>query len=152
VLSSSRRHALAYFLAADASAQIHGVAHFSIQIYVPSIDRKKSSLHSLHVVAPSLQGSHTGATTFNLTAEELGVLDSQWRAKLIGVTSDRAATMAGRFSGWQKLFRNAYQRPFYRVKCGPHCLNLIDGRATAAFRDTGLGWLDKLVVAVVMLR
>jgi hypothetical protein len=98
-LSSLLKHAWAYSLAADASAQIHGIACFSIRIRVPSVDGKKCSQHSLHVVAPPLQGSHTGATMLNLTAEVMGALDSQWRAKLIGVTSDGAANMAGRFSG-----------------------------------------------------
>jgi hypothetical protein len=39
-----------------------------------------------------------------------------------------------------------------RVHCGPHCLNLINGSAIAALRDTSSGWFDKLYVAVKLLR
>jgi hypothetical protein len=89
---------------------------------------------------------------FILTAEVMDGLGSQWRAKLIGITSDGAANMAGRFSGWQKLLQNACQSPFDRVHCGPHCINLINGRAIAALRDTSSGWFEKLHVAVKLLR
>jgi hypothetical protein len=151
-LSSILKHSWAYSLAADASGQIHGVSYFSIRIRVPSVDGNRCSLHNLHIVAPPLQGSHTGATMFNLTAEAMVALDSQSRAKLIGVTSDGAANMAGRFSGWQKLLQNACQRPLYRVHCGPQCINLIKGRAIAALRNTSSGWFEKLYVAVKFLR
>jgi hypothetical protein len=150
-LSSIIKHAWAYSLAADASSLIHGVASFSIRIRVPLVDTKKSSLHNLHVVAPPLQGSHTGATMFSLTAEAMGALDPRWRTKLIGVTSDGAANMAGRFSGWQKLLQDACESPFYRVHCGPHRLSLINGRAIATLRKTRSGWLDKLYVTVKLL-
>jgi hypothetical protein len=89
---------------------------------------------------------------FNLTAEVMGALDSQWRAKLIDLTSDGAGNMAGHFSGWQKLVQNACQRPLRRVHCGPHSLILINGRAIAALLDTSSGWFDKLYVAVKLLR
>jgi hypothetical protein len=151
-LTSILKYALAYSFEADASAQIPCVAYYSIRIHVPSVDGKKWSLHNLHVVAPPLQGSHTGATMFNPTAEVMSALDSRWRAKLIGVTRRGAANMAGRFSGRQKILQNAFQRPFYTVHCGPHCLNLINGRAIAALRDTSSGWFEKLYVAVKFLR
>jgi hypothetical protein len=103
VLSSILEHARAYSLAADGSAQIHGVAYFSIRTRVPSVDGKKCSLHNIHVVAPPFQGSHTGATVFNLTADVMVRLGSQWRAKLIGITSNGAANVAGRIPGRRNL-------------------------------------------------
>jgi hypothetical protein len=134
------------------SAQIHGVAYFSIRIRVPSVEGTKTILNNLHLVAPPLQGSHTGRTLFNLTAEVMDALDPQWKKKLLGITSDGAANMTGRFSGWQKLLQNACKPPFYRVHCGPHCLNLVNSRAISALRDTKSGWLDTLYVAVKFLR
>jgi hypothetical protein len=103
VLSSILELAWAYSLAADGSAQIRGVAYFSIRTRVPSVDGKKCSQHNIHVVAPPFQGSHTGATVFNLTADVIVTLGSQRRAKLFGVISNGAANMAGRISGSQKL-------------------------------------------------
>jgi hypothetical protein len=138
-LSSILKHAWSYSLAADASAQIHGVAYFSIRIRVPSVEGTKTILNNLHLVAPPLQGSHTGRTLFNLTAEVMDALDPQWKKKLLGVTSDGAANMTGRFSSWQRLLQNACKPPFYKVHCGPHCLNLVNSRAISALRDTKSG-------------
>jgi hypothetical protein len=42
--------------------------------------------------------------------------------------------------------------PFFRVHCGPHWLNLVNGTAIAALRSTGSIWLDKLHLAVKLLR
>jgi hypothetical protein len=73
-------------------------------------------------------------------------LDNKWRSKLIGCSSDGAANMTSVHSGWQSLVEKACEGkgPFFRVNCGPHRLNLVNGKAIAALRSTGSKWLDKL--------
>jgi hypothetical protein len=91
---------------------------------------------------------------YDLTVLVLSSLNSQWRAKLIGSTSDGAANTMGIYSGWQvRLLKNCQSSgPFYRIHCGPHRLNLVDGRAIAALRAIESGWFDKLLDAIKLLR
>jgi hypothetical protein len=72
---------------------------------------------------------------------------------LISSTSDGAANVTGLHSGWKSLVENACEGkgPLFRVYCGPHRLNLANGRAIAAFRSTGFKRLDKLYLAVKLL-
>jgi hypothetical protein len=91
---------------------------------------------------------------FEMTFCALDALDSAWRSKPMGCTSDRAANMTGVHSGWQSLVEKACEvkGPFFRVHYGPHLLNLVNGKAIAALRSTGSKWLDKVYVAVTLLR
>jgi hypothetical protein len=125
-----------FSVAADASASVHGVAYFSIRMRLVSIDESKSSLHNLHLLTPPLTRSHTGKFMHYLTELVLSALDSHWRAKKIGSTSDGAANMMGIYSGWQVRLLKICQGSglLYRIHCGPYLLNLVNGRAIAALR------------------
>jgi hypothetical protein len=150
------RRSWAFAIAADGSSHVHGTAYFCIRLCLISIESKtrKSTLHNVHLVAPPMTTSHTGQNMFEMTSCALDALDSEWRSKLIGCTSDGAANMTGVHIGWQSLVEKACEGkgPFFRVHCGPHRLNLVNGRAIAALRSTGSKWLDKLYVAVKLLR
>jgi hypothetical protein len=97
---------------------------------------RKSTLHNVHLFAPPVAASHTGQNMFEITSCALDALDSAWRSKPMGCTSDRAANMTGVHSGWQLLVEKAckVKGPFFRVHCGPHLLNLVNGKAIAALR------------------
>jgi hypothetical protein len=99
------RRSWAFAIAADGSAHAHGVAYFSFRLRLISIESKtrKSTLHNVHLVAPPMAASHTGQNMFEMTSCALDALDSEWRSKLIGCTSDGAANMTGVHSGWQSL-------------------------------------------------
>jgi hypothetical protein len=60
-----------------------------------SIDESKTSLHYVHLLAPPLTGSHIGKSMYDITEIVLSALDSHWRAKLIGSTSDGAENIMG---------------------------------------------------------
>jgi hypothetical protein len=125
-----------YAVAADASAQIHGTTYFAIRIRLASVDRTATSLVNLHLVAAPLSGAQSGKSLYNLTASVLTALDSNWRKQLLGATSDGARDMTGYYSGWQSRLAKscASGRPFYRIHCSSHRVNLVNGRATAALR------------------
>jgi hypothetical protein len=141
----------AFSVAADASAHVHGVAYFSIRMRLVIIDESKTSLHNAHLLAPPLTGSHTVNYTYDLV---LSALDSHWRAKLIDSNSDGVVNMMGIYSGWQVRLLKSFpgSGPFYRIHCGPHRLYLVNGRASAALRETESRWLEKLLVVIKLLR
>lgn len=88
---------------------------------------------------------------FNLTAEVLDPLDLERRANLIRATCDVASTMSGKFSSLQKLLQDAYHSPSY-MYCGPHRVNLVNGRTVVAIRKTDSDWVEKLYLVVKLLR
>jgi hypothetical protein len=140
----------AFFVAADASAHVHGVAYISIRIRLVSIDESKTSLHNVHLLALPRTGSHTGKAMYDLTKLVVSALDSHRKAKLFGSTGDGAENMMGIYSGWQVRLLKSCQGsgPCYRIHCGPHRLNLVNGREIAAVRETESGWLEKLLVVI----
>jgi hypothetical protein len=81
-------------------------------------------------------------------------LGSNWRKKLLGATSDGTSNMTGCYSGWKSRLANscAGRGPLYRIHCSSHRVNLVNGRAIAALRETGSGWLDTLYRVVKLLR
>jgi hypothetical protein len=113
------RRSWGFAIAADGSAHVHGTAYFSIRLRLISIENKirKSTLHNVHLVAPPMTTSHTGQNMFEMTSCALDALDSEWRSKLIGCTSDGAANMTGVHIGWQSLVEKACEGkgPFFRV-------------------------------------
>jgi hypothetical protein len=121
---------------------------------ISKVRPRKSTLHNVHSVAPPMATSHTGQNMFKMTSCALDALHSAWRSKLTGCTSDGAANMMGVHGGWQSLVAKAREGkgPFFGVHCGPHRLNLVNGRAIAALRSNGSKWLDKLYIAVKLFQ
>jgi hypothetical protein len=62
--------------------------------------------------------------------------------------------MTGCYSGCKSPLANscAGRGPFYRIHCSSHRVNHVNGRAIAALRETGSGWLDTLYRVVTLLR
>jgi hypothetical protein len=83
------RGSWAFVIARDGSAHAQGVAYFCIRHRLISVECKarKSKLHNVHLVAPSMDTSHTGQNIYKMTPCVLDALDSEWRSKLIGCTS-----------------------------------------------------------------
>jgi hypothetical protein len=126
------RQSWAYSIATDSSAHILGTAYFDIRIRVPPMTWD-SDIINLHMVAPPMRESRTGAYMHRITTEVLKALDTDWKSKILGATSDGTANMSGCVSGWQKrMEESCVHESFFRVHCGAHLLNLANGRGMAA--------------------
>jgi hypothetical protein len=62
-----------------------------------------SDVINLHMVAPPMCESNTGAYMDRITSDLLEALDPDWKSNILGATSDGAANMSGCVSGWHKL-------------------------------------------------
>lgn len=76
-ISRIRESSWTYSVATDGVAQNMGTAYFSILVRVPPM-HLEHDIHTLHLVAPPLRGSHTGDSMFNLTARVFDAVEPNW--------------------------------------------------------------------------
>lgn len=89
----------------------------------------KGDLHNLHLMAIPMRERHTGEYQFDLIVSLLEILVPDWKHKLIGVTTDGAASMTGRISGTATRLSNEVHSNVFRVWCGAHQLDLVVKKA-----------------------
>jgi hypothetical protein len=110
-----------YEIAIDASTDSFGTPLLDIRIRVclPSAD-----LLPAHIVAMPMFESHTGLHMLDVVTEVMKSLDTSWKRKIIGVTTDGAPNMTGSRSGLATRIQNVASPGFMRVWCAAHQLNL----------------------------
>jgi hypothetical protein len=152
-MSTVMRRSWAFYLAADASAQILGTANFCVRARFPPFS-PHNVISNLHIVAPPMRGSHTGEHIYEVTIKVTGRFGRDLAVEIIGATSDGGANMVGSVSGWQTRQRNASTDPdsFYLVHCGRHQLNLMNGKAMASIEVEGSEWIRKLHEVVKLVK
>ena len=69
--------------------------------------------------------SHTGDNMFALCRKILDVLCSNWKEKIIGVTTDGASNMTGHHVGVATQIQRAANDGFFRIWCAAHQLDLV---------------------------
>ena len=85
----------------------------------------RHEIFNLHLIAAPMPEQHTGNNMFQLASKLLDNLCPSWRSKIIGVTTDGASNMVGRYVGVATQIQNASLPGFYRVWCAAHQLDLI---------------------------
>ena len=85
---------------------------------------------NLHLVALPIHERHTGLNIYNLIKKFLDALCSGWKDKLIGISTDGASNMTGRYQGVVTYLCNETPHLVYRVWCGAHQLDLVVQSAT----------------------
>ena len=86
------------------------------------------NIHNFHVISVPMDGRHTGEEMFEIIVEVLNVIRPGWRESLIGVATDGARNMTGRFSGVVSKIQQCVGPHFVRVWCGAHQLDLVMAR------------------------
>jgi hypothetical protein len=85
---------------------------------------------NLHLVALPIHERHTGLNMYNLIKKFLDALCSGWKDKLIGISTDGASNMSGRYQGVVTYLCNNTPHLVYCVWCGAHQLDLVVQSAT----------------------
>jgi hypothetical protein len=120
------RKCWAFAIAADESSDAGLDSHLDVRIQFPPIAGVEHS--SFHLLAiPMFDRSHTGKDYADCVIKVLDALYSEWRTKLIGVSTDGAGNMTGHNIGFSALLRNESKckDAFYRVWCIAHQLDLV---------------------------
>ena len=110
----------AFSLANDASTHF-GKSYFDNRIRF----HLNGVLYNVHAIAIPMFDRHTGENMFNLVSTFLDVVCSDWRAKLIGVSSDGATVMTGHLQGVVTRLEQQAEYKLYRTWCGLHQLDLV---------------------------
>ena len=72
---------------------------------------------------------------YDIFVKLFNVLDGRWQSKIIGATSDGAASMTGRYEGTITYIQKACNPGFIRVWCGLHQLDIVVQKAVTNFFD-----------------
>ena len=82
-------------------------------------------LFNIHLIAAPMYESYTGDNMFALCSKILDVLCSNWKEKIIGVTTDGASNMTGRHVGIVTQIQRVDNDGFYRIWCTAHQFDLV---------------------------
>jgi len=107
-------------LANDASTH-YGMSYFDNRIRF----HRDGILYNVHALAIPMFEQHTSKNMSNLVARFLDIVCSDWRAKLIGVSTDGASAMTGPVKGVATRIEKEAKYKIYRIWCGLHQLDLV---------------------------
>jgi len=120
-------------LAGDGSAH-RGQSFFDLRMRICFRGR----LLNLHLVAIPMFDRHTALNMFNMLVKFLDALYSNWRYKLIGMSSDGENTMTGRHAGLVTRMVGCAENPVLRIWCPPHQIDLVVRSSTEGIVDAHL--------------
>ena len=89
------------------------------------------NLHNLHVIALPMQQCHTRENMFLLIVTIFDALLSNWKGKLIGISSDGASNMTGAYSGVVTHLQKLALPGLYCIWCYAHVMDLVVQKAIA---------------------
>ena len=110
----------AFSLANDASTH-YGMSYFDNRIHF----HRDGIFYNIHALAIPMFEQHTGEKMSNLVFDFLDIVCPDWRAKLIGVSTDGASVMTGSVKGVATRIEKEAKYNIYRIWCGLHQLDLV---------------------------
>ena len=121
-LSDIAQSAWTYSLGFDMSKDRFQNDNLDIRLRAPATDG--SDTFDFHSVLIPMSESHTGENIANRIAAFQDAIDPNWKVKIMGISSDGAASNTGHKSGAITLLEEKVATPLMRVWCAPHQLDL----------------------------
>ncbi len=91
MLSEMMRASWAYSVGLDASTDSFGVSMLDLRIRIPV----NGDIHNFHMLVVPMFVEHSGEEMFKLLSNSLSALDPDWKMKIVGITTNDAASMIG---------------------------------------------------------
>jgi hypothetical protein len=91
MLSEMMRTSWAYSVGLDAWTDSFGVSMLDLRIRIPV----NGDIHNFHMLVVPMFAEHSGEEMFKLLSNSLSALDPDWKMKIVGITTNDAASMTG---------------------------------------------------------
>jgi hypothetical protein len=127
----------AFSIAADVSTDDFGNSHLGTPGRCPSIDPGKPLLSFHRMAIPLFEESHAKDSFFSFVSKMLDALCSDWRMRLIGLSTYGAAKMTGCNSGFTTRLAGDVSGKFYLAWCLAHQLDFVIKLAMCDIFDRG---------------
>ena len=86
----------------------------------------QGDIKNIHVIALPMFDRHTGDYMYKLFSNLFDILDTLWKSKLVGITTDGAPNMTGSHQGVVTRIQNeALPEGFYCIWCSLHQLDIV---------------------------
>lgn len=117
--------AWAFSMALD-SATHQSRSYLDVRIRV-FVSKRQWNVFNFHLAALPMHERHTGEVMFLMIVKLFDVVCPEWKTKLLGVSSDGARNMTGRFAGVVTRLGKALAQncELIRIWCGAHQLDLV---------------------------
>ena len=112
----------------------------------------REELWNMHLLALPMYERHTGKYMYDLIEETIGALDRNWKKKVIGVTTDGAASMTGEHRGVVSLIEREVLPNMFRIWCGLHQLDIVVQKVTTGLVITEDSFFHSLTSLIGHLR
>ena len=145
MISELMRQAWTFSIGVDASTDSFGNSMLDVRIRIPILD----DICNLHLLAIPMYESHSGESMFSLLNNCMTALDENWTSKVIGITTDGAASMTGTRSGLVSRLQSVTSPGLYRIWCGAHQLDLALKKSLKWLPD---GFMDTLNTMISHMR
>ncbi len=89
MLNEMMRASWAYSVGLDASTNSFSVSMLDLRIRIPV----NEDIHNFHMLVVPMFAEHSGEEMFKLLSDSLSALDPNWKMKIVGITTDGAASM-----------------------------------------------------------
>jgi hypothetical protein len=141
MLSEMMRTSWAYLVGLDALTDSFGVSMFDLMICIPM----NGDIHNFHMLAVPMFVEHSGEEMFKLLSDSLSALDPDWKMKIVGITTDGAASMTGVRKGIVSRIQVVATKGLIRVWCDAHQLDLTLKKALGRLSEAFLTTLTTMI-------
>jgi hypothetical protein len=142
MLSEMMRASWAYSVGLNASTDSCGISMLDRKIRIPM----NRDIHNFDMLAVPMFAEHSGKEMFKLLYDSLSALDPNWKMKIVGITTDDAASMTGVRKGIISRIQAIAVKGLIRVWCGIHQLDLVLKKALDRLSELFLTTLTTMIV------
>jgi hypothetical protein len=103
------------------------------------------NIHNFHMLAVLMFAQHSGEEMFKLLSDSLSALDPDWKMKIVGITTDGAASMTGVRKGIVSRIQAVATKGLIRVWCSAHQLDLALKKALGCLLEAFLTTLTTMI-------
>jgi hypothetical protein len=131
----------AYSVGLDVSTNSFGVSMLDFRICIPM----NGDIHNFHMLSVPMFAEHSEEEMFKLLSDSLSALDPNWKMKIVGITTDGAASMTGVGKRIVYRIQAVTAKGLIQVWCGAHQVDLAIKKALGRLPEAFLTTLTTMI-------